>query len=468
MRKSLVIGGALVLVLAGAYVFLTVAKPFAEKKAAAAASVPVLFDLGGKEVAKVSIEGKGAEKAVIVKTDSGYAVEGKPSIALDKDKVDPVFSVFDGTHPNSVIEEKPKNPADYGLDSPRTITATLKDGRALTLQIGSKTPSGDYYVRKGGGDTVYSLGSWEAEKLAGSLSDLRVTSLPAVDPQKITYFKLGGGGRTIEIVQAKDPANTFSQFDMVKPYRRSYEINSQTFGDLIQKMPQFAKKSFIDNPGALPSYGLDPAVMEIDVKDDANELHLLVGKAAGADEAYAKLAGQREIFTLAKSDLDFLKDVAPFGIVSHLGMLVNIDSVDSLTFKTPAASYLLEIKRKPAAAPAAGAAASADAEKPVPDYYVNGTKIEESVFKTCYQTIIGILFEGENPKPGAVSPAAGEASVVFALTGGKGTERFDFVPYDADYYAFVSASYSEFLVTRSQVATAAATVGKLIAAKPSK
>ena len=54
----------------------------------------------------------------------------------------------------------PKSLADFGLDKPAVdITLTLKDGRALGLQLGAKNPTGVWvYARERNKPAVFVLG----------------------------------------------------------------------------------------------------------------------------------------------------------------------------------------------------------------------------------------------------------------------------------------------------------------------
>ena len=72
-----------------------------------------------------------------------------------------------------IIEENPSDLSIYGLDSPVKLTFILTDGTQNVLFVGNEVPTGgSYYARKEGDPAVYTIGSYEAEKLLQTKLDL--------------------------------------------------------------------------------------------------------------------------------------------------------------------------------------------------------------------------------------------------------------------------------------------------------
>jgi hypothetical protein len=464
MRRNLIIAAVALVVFAGAYAFITVAKPFDKKPAksgeAAQAALPAILDAGSKKLKSVTITPATGAGFTIEKTGEAYRVAGNPGFELDKDKAETLFFAFTGMAPKEVIDAHPKAVGDFGLDKPRTAEALLEDGTKLRLEIGSKTPGGDWYVRTANSETVYSLDSYQGDNLAAALADYRQKNYPTVDPQKITALTIKSEGRTIRIVNRPEPIDptAMTTLTLESPFRKPYPVDSDAFTAIAKEIPtSLAVQSFIDAPGSLSTYGLDSPKAEAEVKDETADFHILVGKEAGPDSVYAKFPDKKTVFKVAKSDVAFIKDALPFKLLSKLGMLVNIDKVEDLQFTVGVDSFDLRLKRTPTTTKKADGTMEENV-----DYSVNGKKVEEKAFKSIYQAIIGIAFEGEIGKPFSVAGKKPEATVLFTLKGGAGEVRFSFYSANADFYAFSGGTDPEFLVTKSQVSDAVSAIKKTL------
>jgi len=162
---------------------------------------------------------------------------------------------------------------------------------------------------------------------------------------------------------------------------------------------------------------------------------LLVGSQANGKN-YAKLAGAPGVFTL--SGMDAILNARPFALLDKFSLLINIETVDTLTISGGDQNIKAEIKGK-----------GDDAV-----YSLNGKKAEAKSFKKFYQAVIGLRFEAEYPGPPVrkAEDAGRNITVEFLLNDPSGVKAaITLVPYDRDFYSVSQEGTTEFLISRNKV-----------------
>jgi len=445
MRRSvkLIVGAVVLCLLVGSYLLVRY-KPWADKETTAQTTGKITSEAAGSVQEIFITNPKG--KLHIVKSGDTWIVSGAEGKKMDTDALSRFESLFTYLTFDRIIGENPAGGlAPFGLDTPQaTAQAKLADGRTVTLLFGNKTPTGGgYYLMKEGDPKVYTVGSYDAERVFSTVNDLRDKNLGSINLQELTYLKIRGK-ETIEFVERtgeEDLGALSSKYVMTIPYKNRAP-DSQKFDELLKQIPSsFMVSSFVDdNPKNLAQYGLAQPEREFIIKDKNAAVHILLGKTTESGEVYAKLSDKPEVFTLSSHDVDFL-NVDSFSLIDKFILIVNIDTVDSFIINASGRTTRADIKRE---APKEGE------EKGKDHYFVDGVEVEEGAFKAFYQAAIGILADSQNPA--GISKGNPEVTIIFNMNKGKSPQlTARFYPVDRMYYASQRDGSPSFLVGRYQI-----------------
>jgi len=381
------------------------------------------------------------------------SIAGATGISLDSSSVDDIVSTLTSLSAERVIDDKPTDLSQYGLQPPRVVgEATYRDGTVKKLFLGDKTPTGNtYYLQAAGDPKVYSVWTNHGDHLHWTLADLRDKKItPELNYDEVTYFKVTkSDGTTIELQQKTEKENKtyqlgFGRFLMSRPYSYPRGVDSQK-GDPFIKGPQSIQiSSFVDDhPADLSRYGLSRPEAEVLLRDKSNTLDFLIGSSTG-DRTYFMIRGKSSVYTTDKSSLDFLKTTA-WDLVDKFVFIPNIDDVDRLDLSSGGATHSLVITRVTKKAEKKG-----DEDTVEATYTADGKKVEEQSFKAFYQQVIALQAEGEVRKAVPDRPVM---TVRFFMN--KGSSKMvtvDYAPYDNDFDAVFVDGKSEFALTKEQLA----------------
>ena len=470
-RRSWTLAGvlAVVVVLVGAYVLVTRARP------GSTAKVPDQISLskGDKtKIVRVALTDRAEGPLVIDKKAGKWTTDPPLSVALDDTSIDNLLDDFSSLNAQRVIEEKPTELSQFGLAPPRAAaTATWEDGTSHTLLLGDKAPSGSsYYIQVKGDPKVYSVESYNGQHFHWTLKDIRSRTLtPAINWDEVSYVKITEpGGTVIEVRKKLESENKsfqlgFGQFLMTRPYRLPRGLDSQKQDTVIKGAQAVSISDFADEPlKPLSAYGLQPPKAEVVVRDKSNTLDLIFGDQKGTQTWFA-VRGQPGVYLVDTSSLDFLK-TKPFDVIDKFTFIPNIEDVDRIDIAAGGKTHTLVITRtvkKAANAPAAtnvpsgpnGQAAQKPAEQPKDEvtttYTADGKTVEEDNFKKFYQAVIGLQIEGETAHQ---VPDAPEVSTTYYLNKGESRKvKVDYAPYDRDFDAIFVDGTGQFALTKGQL-----------------
>ncbi len=181
-------------------------KPPADNAAASASATPVILKVNTADVNQLIIKQKQADP-VTLQADAGkwQITQPKPYRA-DQETVAGMLSTLSGLSADRVVEDKPSDLKQYGLDPPAVeldISGKVQGTRRLLL--GDDTPTGgDVYAALAGDPRVFTISSYNKTSLAKSLNDLRDKSLLTVDADKVSHVALARKGQEIDFGRTKD------------------------------------------------------------------------------------------------------------------------------------------------------------------------------------------------------------------------------------------------------------------------
>jgi hypothetical protein len=364
----------------------------------------------------------------------------------------------------SVVEEDPKDLAQYGLDPPQVTTkAILSDGSEKTFLLGNKTPADEtYYFRVAGDPKVYSVWSFVNERYRYTISDLRDKALlPAINADEITYLRVRQRDTVIELKEKTAAESKFLQlgfgaYIMTKPYAYPVGTDAEKSDPFVKGPAGLSIGGFVDDaPRDLSRYGLSKPWAELLVRDKSNTLNLAFGADKDANDLYFMIVGKPSVYTMGKDLVSFLY-TPPFELVGKFAFIPNIDQVDRIEIASRGKTHILTLVRTVKKAVKEG-----DTDETVTAYTADGKSVEESVFKSFYQEIIGLIAEGEIKRNAVGSP---ELTVRYFTNAGDLRENIIlYIPYNTDFYAISVNGKQSFAISKSQVSAMLAAMDKFLA-----
>lgn len=479
MKKNTVLILLLLLLvgLAAAYRFLTNRSGSGKGTADSGSSIDLtLADFDAENLRGIKLTSNSSE-LLLEKKGEEWTANTSRAVKLDQDEINSLARSFSWLSAEKMVDDNPADLARYGLETPAaSAEVLLADGTGKVFYLGDKAIGGSYYLMVKGDPKVYTIWSGTAEKFLTTLDDLRDRSLPAIDPQKLAYFRLvKKGGRIIEIKRNENPREEQALYGMggwlmTKPYAEPLSVNGEKFNEILSEISGLSIDEFIDdNPKSLASYGLADPRWELLVKDEEKTLHLYFGQDCDEESIYFKTGEAKAVYAIAKSRVKFL-ETTPFALTDKFICIPFIDDVDKIIIEDGKERHLLtltretvnpenEETRKQEKAENVKEETKEEAEI-ITTYKVDGREVAEKPFKTFYQSLIGLMAVGENDKKLKEDP---EVKTTFFLNKGSRREILvSYVPYDRDLYAVFKDGRSEFLIPREDVERMLAELGRLI------
>ncbi|MGA2481101.1 MAG: DUF4340 domain-containing protein [Spirochaetia bacterium] len=435
----------------GGYFWLSRPKP-----AAASPAENLALATGDKEkLVTVVLSERPEGTTTLVKKGTGWTLEppAPEGVTLDPDAVDSLAGMFASLTAESLVDEKPTDLGQFGLQPPRAEgTGTFSDGSTHTLLLGDKTPGGgSYYMQVKGNPGVYTVFTANGERLHWTTNDLRSKAVtPALNYDEITYLKLvGHDGKVIE-ARDKTPAESKSfqlgmgRYVLTRPYPYLHGVDPQKQDQLVKAAQAITISSFVDDhPADLSKYGLAQPRAELILKDKTAMVDFLFGAAKDSSQTYFMIRGRPNVYSTDTSSLGFL-DTKAMDVADRFAFIPNIEDVDSIAITAAGHTHVLSIARSTKKAEKAG-----DPDVPVSAYAVDGKSLPEGTFRDFYQAVIGLLIEGEVTH---AVPDRPEVTVLYTLNRGLAkTVTVGFAPYNQDFYAIFVNGACAFALTHDQV-----------------
>ena len=349
--------------------------------------------------------------------------------------------------------------ANYGLADPAvSVTVYYTDGTSVTIDIGDLTPDGIYrYAVLSDRDGVYTVYKSTLNYAEYDYTALRSTDIHQVNVNDTLYYLLleKKGERPIEIQMKADGEEhegvfDMSEYNLLKPYTTN---NAVVSGDLKEKFGAYEKISIqklIEADAAdLAKYGLADDDFEYHVKittqyvesttkaDDGTSIpnygydtvDYYFGKEAAEEEGciYFRQGGESDVYTVNAATVDQY-DFEPLNYVQKLIFIYEIDKLESFEL-IGKSTYDGEEKHF------TGTFLRQDESEATMDefsrlqvlesYYMNGVLVDEDLFKSVYQFMIGLMFDYESEDPGELDPST---KILMRYT------TLDGVVYETEYY----------------------------------
>lgn len=422
--RSLIIAGAVLIVLGAALAVLLLTEPKHTPVEAVSESSSqtgvnaYIIDRKADEVTKLAVSNsEGAftftRQTRTVNSESEYywtSAELK-DVPRDDGTIRNFIADLASLPAKSTVEEHAEDLEKYGLAAPvATAELAFEDGTSVKLMFGIQNPadSSSVYFRLGDGDTVYLVNFYA---VAGALSDVRrfaalklTESYDGESKNELEYLKITRGDldTLIEIkskgeLSASDSeGETFNTHRFVSPVTAEvdataakavlsgvYSLTASSC-EFLEQTPENLKKCGLDAPTAVVEFTLGKTSYELKVG----------GRTDGG--YYAAVNGVAGIYTIAEDKIPWVSCTVS-GLVSSRPLSPYIYSVESVEVTVPNGIYKFDI----------------DGENKT--FSCDNEQLPADEFRSFYQTLISDV--GEELYTGK---ASGEqtASVTFRYKNG--------------------------------------------------
>ncbi len=224
--------------------------------------------------------------------------------------VDGLLGTLEGLRMEAVASEDGQDLKKYGLAKPaRSVTMTLADGGAKSLEIGGSPSEKKYYARASDNPLVAVVPGALVDDLAKGMKELRAKRLLDVATYDVEGFEVeAAGGRrsyTRTTTKDKDGAESY-KWKRTAPDPKDLDTNAVQ--DALFKIGGVEVQDFVDTPAALSTYGLDAPAFKLTLRygKGKDPTWFEIGQKGGV--SYARRADDASVLKLdaAKAD-DLLK-----------------------------------------------------------------------------------------------------------------------------------------------------------------
>ena len=302
----------------GAYLFFF--ERFRDAPAADAPDSPrgKVFDkLDAAKIEEIQIAAASGGATTLRKVDNAWRLTAPIAVPADQTEAGGAASNLATADVQSVVDEKPKDLAPYGLAKPR-VTVTFRvagDKAPRTLLLGDKNPTGsDVYAKLPDAPRVFLVSAYlegTFDKGAFGFRDKRILTF---DREKIDRLDVAAGTAKTTVARQSDtwsvvaPANARADFGVIEAVL-SRLANGQMKSiawDPDTPAPAAAPAAAASGGHTLKEYGLDPAEHRLTLGAGSTVAEILLGKATPEGDVYAKDASRSIVFTIEKPLADDL------------------------------------------------------------------------------------------------------------------------------------------------------------------
>ena len=153
----------------------------------------------------------GGETLTLRPSDDGWTLTEDPAYHLDDSACSTIRTALAGMKAKRQLEAQPGE--DYGFDAPQLVVNVSAAGESTTLTVGAENPvTGDVYVRREGGDAVYTVDAARFRCMEQTKAELFGAFSPAgitvSDIEAVSYTLQSG--ETIKLQSVSQPTEADS------------------------------------------------------------------------------------------------------------------------------------------------------------------------------------------------------------------------------------------------------------------
>jgi hypothetical protein len=168
---------------------------------------PKILSLTEGDVQKVELKKRASDDTVVERNKSGkWAIVSPKPYGADQDAVTSLVSSAATVNSDRLVDEKPTDIKQYGLDSPSLeVDVTQKNGKTSKLLLGDDAPGGSStYAKLDSDPRVFTVASFTKTGLDKTTKDLRDKRLLTFDQDKVSRVEVDSKDGSVEFGRNKD------------------------------------------------------------------------------------------------------------------------------------------------------------------------------------------------------------------------------------------------------------------------
>jgi hypothetical protein len=245
-----------------------------------------------------ALELKRPDETVVLKRDGeAWRLSAPVAARGNRGTVDETLTTILTAKIDREIDAKPASLADFGHEKPAAqVSLTLKDGKQVGIDLGSKSPTGVWvYAREQGKPAVFVLGDSVLREVTRPVVDFRDRTILAFERRDVTGVDIVADADTIAVEPAAD------KWRITRPV--ALAADTAEMNDLLDKLATAKVKEFVaEAPRSSQAYGLErPLRVSVHTGKDKDRATrtLLVGRADGEKKGvYAMREGETSVLLL--------------------------------------------------------------------------------------------------------------------------------------------------------------------------
>jgi hypothetical protein len=266
---------------------------------------PVFAGLETGQIEELTVKSDKGEITSLKKSDDKWQITQPVSTPAADSDVAVVTSAVGQMEINRVVDEKPADLKEYGLDPPRLEVEFKANGGKTSgkVLIGDKTPTpGNLYAKKGDEPRVFLVADYLEASLNKSAFDLRDKSVVKLERDKVDSLELNAGGKAMQFTKSG------SDWSIAKPIAARADFSA--VDGLVGRVETAQMKSIVTEnpkPEDLKKYGLDKPSVTVTIGQGSARATVAVGSASGTDAVYARDMSKPLVVTVDKTIAEDLK-----------------------------------------------------------------------------------------------------------------------------------------------------------------
>ena len=210
-----------------------------------------VFTTEAKDVAEIEI--KRADDTVrAVREGEGWQLTEPVKWRGNRGTLDETLTSILTARIDREIAATPGSLVEFGLDKPAAdVTLKLKDGKALGLQLGAKSPTGVWvYARERDKPAVFVVGDGVLRDTTRPVTDFRDRAILAFDRKDVTGFEVVTDDARLVVDRAGD------RWTLTQPV--ALQADTEVVNEMLDKLSAAKIKEFVaEGPRGRDAFGLD-------------------------------------------------------------------------------------------------------------------------------------------------------------------------------------------------------------------
>ena len=250
---------------------------------------PKILTLNENDISRVDLKKKDGSELDLSKDNQGkWQITAPQTLAADQSAVSGMLSSLSSLTSERLVDEKPDNLNQFGLNSPTLEVDVTAKNDTRKLLIGDDTPTNNgAYVKLASDPRVFTIASYTKGNIDKSVNDLRDKRLLAIEPDKVSRVDLKSNQQEIEFGRDKN------QWQILKP--KPLRADSSQVDDLLRKLSDAKMDlSTDDQKKATAAFASGKPVGSVQVTTNSGTQDLDVRK--NKDDYYAKSSAVSGIY----------------------------------------------------------------------------------------------------------------------------------------------------------------------------